>query len=141
MISHALPGRIRLRHPASLSPAALLELAGRIRAVAPSAELEYSPRTRSTLIVFSEKDLSARVLALFPSEDRSVSARNNRAAISLPVCRWPHMRQIKRGMTLSLVASLGLLAARRERGHGAMGGIFLGLLARHLWVYRQRIWK
>jgi hypothetical protein len=42
---------------------------------------------------------------------------------------------------VSLVVSLGLLVARRESGHAVAGGIFLGLLTRHLLVYRQRIWK
>ena len=140
MISHAIPGRIRLRHPAPLSPAALAELTERVRAVAPSAVLEYNPQARSTLVLFAERELSARVLTLFPRGD-GASPRPARAAIALPGLRWPRMRQVKRGMTVSLLASLGLLAARREGGHAAMGGIFLGLLARHLWVYRQRIWK
>jgi hypothetical protein len=51
------------------------------------------------------------------------------------------MGQIKRGMSASLLTSLGLAVMRREGGHAMMGGVFLGLLARHLWVYRKRFWK
>ena len=140
MISHAIPGRIRLRHSASLSLSALADLTARVRAVAPSAVLEHNPRARSTLVLFQEKELSSRVLALFPREDRPLPSRN-RGAISRPAGCWPHMRQIKRGMTVSLLASLGLLAAGQKGTHGVMGGIFLGLLSRHLWVYRKNIWK
>lgn len=140
LISHALPGRIRLRHPVSLSPAACAELTERVRAVAPSAALEYSPHARSTLVRFAEKDLSPRVLALFSKGSQAPPAPC-RGAVGLPVLHWPHMRQVKRGMAVSLVASLGLLAARRETAHAVTGGVFLGLLARHLWVYRRRLWK
>lgn len=140
MISHAIPGRIRLRHAASLSPAALAELTARVRNVAPSAVLEHNPQARSTLVLFQEKDLNPRVLALFSSKDQA-SPCPARGSICLPALHWPHMRQIKRGMTVSLLASLGLLAARQKDGHGVLGAVFLGLLSRHLWVYRKKIWK
>lgn len=139
MISHAIPGRIRLRHPASLSPVDLAELTARVRAVAPSAVLEYNPQARSTLVLFKEKDMNSRVLALFPKKDQATPCPV-RGSICIPALRWPQMRQIKRGMTVSLLASLGLLAARQKDGHGVMGAVFLGLLSRHLWVYRKKIW-
>ncbi|MDZ7641757.1 MAG: hypothetical protein U5J62_07035 [Desulfurivibrio sp.] len=44
------------------------------------------------------------------------------------------MGTIKRGMAASLVAALILVALDREKGHALMGGLFLGLLSRHLWV-------
>jgi hypothetical protein len=47
----------------------------------------------------------------------------------------------KTGMMVSLLTSLGLLVLRREGNHAAIGGIFLGFLGRHLWVYRKKIWK
>lgn len=140
MISHAIPGRIRLRHPASLSSVDLAELAVRVRDVAPSAVLEYNPQARSTLVLFQEKELSSRVLALFPGKDQA-SLCPAGGSSCLPAVRWPPMRQIKRGMTVSLFASLGLLAARQKDSHGVMGAVFLGLLSRHLWVYRKKIWK
>jgi hypothetical protein len=138
-ISHTLPGRIRLRHAASLSTASLEALTARVRSVAPSAMLTHNPGSRGTLILFDEKDASSRVVALFLPTGRAL--RRDSGLVGLPRLSWPHMRQIKRGMTVSLVVSLGLLVARRESGHAVAGGIFLGLLTRHLLVYRQRIWK
>jgi hypothetical protein len=135
MISHMTPGRIRLRHAAPLTQAALEALARHIRSVAPSAVLKHTPQTSGTLVLFDEKELSSRVLALFTSGEKVSRPAN------LPARCWPPMRQIKRGMAVSLLAFLGLLVVRREGAHAAMGGVFLSLLARHLWVYRKRIWK
>lgn len=135
MISHSIPGRLRLRHVAPLSGASLEELTARVRAVAPSAMLHYTPQTKSTLIIFEETGLNSKMLALFASEEKTPPPAKP------PLLCWPAMGQIKRGMSASLLTSLGLAVVRREGGHAMMGGVFLGLLARHLWVYRKRLWK
>lgn len=139
MISHAIPGRIRLRHTAPLSPASLAELTLRVQSVVPSGVLNHNPQTCGTLILFEEKELTSQVLALFPAEMNAFCPVSR--PVNLPALHWPHMRQIKRGMMVSLLTSLGLLVLRREGNHAAIGGIFLGFLGRHLWVYRKRIWK
>jgi hypothetical protein len=139
MISHVLPGRIRLRHAAPITPESLAELTAQVQSVVPSGLLNHNPQTRSTLILFEEKDLTSQVLALFPPGLKAVCPVSK--PVGLHALRWPHMRQVKRGMTLSLLTSLGLLVMRREGSHAAIGGIFLGFLGRHLWVYRKRIWK
>lgn len=147
MIVHAIPGRLRLRHAQALTEPALESLAERIRAVAPSAVVEHTPATRGTLVRYEEKDRAPELMALLAepadlagvmptSQRRSCGPSSRKGAL-----RWPAMRQIKQGMALSLGASLGLAAMRRERGHAVAGGVFLGLLARHLWVYRRRLWK
>jgi hypothetical protein len=140
MISHAIPGRIRLRHTSPLSQTDIDDLALRIRELAPSAVLEHDPRTLGTLILFEEKEAGSGIADL-------VGAGQERAAA--PACtprdwsvsRWLTMRRVKRGMAVSLTASLALLAARREDGHALAGGVFLALLGRHVWVYRKRLWK
>ncbi|MFN2355331.1 MAG: hypothetical protein ABR512_12500 [Desulfopila sp.] len=139
MISHVLPGRIRLRHAAPLSPESLAELTLQIQSVVPSGMLNHNPQTGSTLILFAEKELTSQVLSLFPTEKKALCPVSG--SVSLPALRWPHMRHIKRGMTVSLLTSLGLLVLRREGSHAAIGGVFLSFLGRHLWVYRKRIWK
>lgn len=140
MISHAIPGRIRLRHTSPLSRTDLDDLALRIRELAPSAVLEHDPRTLGTLILFQEKEAGARLADMLGAgqERGTVPACAPR---DWGVSRWLTMRRVKRGMAVSLAASLTLLAARREGGHALAGGIFLSLLGRHVWVYRKRLWK
>lgn len=140
MISHAIPGRIRLRHPSPLSQADLDALAQRIRELAPSAVLEHDPRTLGTLILFQEKDAGPGLEDMLGAVRERVPA-GACAARDWSVSNWLTMRRVKRGMAVSLAASLALLAARREDGHALAGGIFLGLLGRHVWVYRKRLWK
>ncbi|WP_028318083.1 hypothetical protein [Desulfobulbus elongatus] len=150
MIVHALPGRIRLRHAAPPSRNELDALGLCVRAVAPSARLTHMPSSGSTLVEFTEHGLTDAVLSLLqgPScgctaPDRPAAVRSAPAAgsASARVFRWPSMSVVKRGMTGSLLVSLGLAALRREGGHGLTGGIFLVFLSRHLWVYRKRLLK
>jgi hypothetical protein len=137
MITHAIPGRIRLRHPSSPTQDALDELMARIRALAPSATIEHSQRSGASLIRFDETEVSGDIVRMLGG--KADSGKTPR--VGCAVLRWPSMGTIKRGMSFSLVGSLGLLAARREGGHALLGGIFLTLLARHVWVYRKRLWK
>ncbi|WP_310601400.1 hypothetical protein [Desulfobulbus sp.] len=139
MITHALPGRIRLRHSRPPGSEELAQLLRQIGAVAPSATLSHSPRSGTTLIEFTEQTCSGEVLALLQagSCDRAASAPKRQNGL----CCWPSMTAVKRGMTGSLLATLGLAALRREGGHILAGGIFLACLSRHLWVYRRRLWK
>ena len=151
-ISHTIPGRIRLRHTLPLSATALGELTALVRSVAPSAELQHSPQTCGTLVLFKEVAKSAEVVALLkeretPSQKpvhqiRPAHHRHRRHGHNInPLGGWPKMGSIKRGMAASLAASLLLVALDRERGHAMLGGLFLGLLSRHLWVYRKRLWQ
>lgn len=48
-------------------------------------------------------------------------------------------RGAKGGMMLSLGTSLGLAAAGAKRGHALSGGVFVALLAVHLWTHRKRL--
>ena len=138
MITHAIPGRIRFRHGSSLPESRLDELIQGIRDLAPSSTIEINPGTGSILIRFPEKAAGPAILKLLETQAGAAQppARQGRKGPA-----WPHMRHIKRGLAVSLAASLGLLAVRRDAGHAVMGGVFLGLLARHVWVYRKRMWK
>jgi hypothetical protein len=93
MISHTLPGRIRLRHAAPVSPASLAELTIRVQSVVPSGVLHHNPQTHSTLILFEEKELTSQVLVLFPTETKTLCPVSR--SVNLPALCWPHMRQIK----------------------------------------------
>jgi hypothetical protein len=139
MIVHALPGRIRLRHSQPPGSEELAQLLRQVGAIAPSATLSHSSRSGTTLVEFTEQGRSGEVLALLQT------GQCNRAAIAPKrqgtLCCWPSMTAVKRGMTGSLLATLGLAALRREGGHIIAGGIFLACLSRHLWVYRRRLWK
>lgn len=139
MIAHVLPGRIRLRHTAPVSRDEFDQLGQRIREIVPSATLSHNPKSGSTLVVFAEHDRTGELLALIQpvSPHPPVSS----ALACLPRLRWPSMTMVKRGMTGSLAASLGLLALRREGGHALAGSLFLLCLSRHLWVYRRRLVK
>jgi hypothetical protein len=138
MIAHVLPGRIRLRHPA-LSQERMDTLKRCIRALAPSAELTHSCQNRSTLIVFTEKNQTQHVLAFLDSTEKKplmVASPPDRRRL-----RWSSASFVKRGMAGSLLATVGLIAFRRDNGHALAGGIFLVFLSRHLWVHRKRLLK
>lgn len=135
MITHAIPGRIRFRHGTAMTEERLEQLVKGIRDLAPSATVERNPGTGSILIRFLENEAGPAILELLGAGPAVANCPGR------GVLAWPPMKQIKRGMALSLAASLGLLAARREGGHALLGGVFLGLLARHAWVYRKRLWK
>lgn len=139
MIAHVLPGRIRLRHAAPLTKDELAMLSQRIREIAPSVSLTHTPQSGSTLVTFAEHHRTPAVLALIQPVAPHKPCRV--AASCRPRLRWPSMTMVKRGMTGSLAASLGLLALRREGGHALAGGLFLVFLSRHLWVYRKRLVK
>jgi hypothetical protein len=138
MICHALPGRLRLRLNQQPSDQELSSLTAALKKLVPSAEVAATASTGSVLITYREKERHEDVLSLcsvlFPRN--LPKPRHCRSTAPL---RWPPMKQIKRGMSLSLLASLALLAVGSERGHGAAGSIFLALLARHIWVYRKRL--
>ncbi len=139
MIAHVLPGRIRLRHTAPVSRDELDHIGQCIREIAPSATLSHNLQSGRTLVVFAEHDRTGELLARIQTAlpHQPVSS----ALACRPRLRWPSMTMIKRGMTGSLAASLGLLALRREGGHALTGSLFLLCLSRHLWVYRKRLVK
>lgn len=138
MICHALPGRLRLRCHTPIATADLDNLAKRIKALAPSAQIDYTPQTGSVLILYAEKEQHRQVLALC-NQSLPHPAPAKMSGPPKPALRWPPMKAIKRGMSVSLLASLALLAAGSERGHAITGSVFLALLARHTWVYRKRL--
>jgi len=137
MITHAIPGRIRFRHGTPMTEERLEQLVKGILDLAPSATVERNSGTGSILIRFLENEAGPAIQELLGAGGGPVGAN----CPGRNVLAWPPMKQIKRGMALSLAASLGFLAARREGGHALLGGVFLGLLARHAWVYRKRLWK
>lgn len=138
MITHAIPGRIRLRHGTLQPQEALDELMEKIRALAPSATLDYSSCSGASLIRFEETEASDEIVRMLGGKAEKPASG---CAVGGGVMRWPSMRTVKRGMALSLAGSMGLLALRREGGHALLGGIFLTMLTRHVWVYRKRLWK
>ena len=88
-----------------------------------------------------------------PRQNRRAAASAARAAhLSVPAAPpapHPHHaparnvinRWAKRGMLLTLGASLALAATGAKRGHAALGGVFVLLLGVHLAVHRRRLLK
>ncbi len=138
MITHSIPGRIRVRHAAPLTEDALNTLTSDIRKLAPSARVEHNPETCGTLIVFDEKDASPAVVELCGGREDTAAPAGGCPMQQLKI-PWPSMRVVKRGMSASLLASMGLLALNREGAHALFGSVFLACLARHAWVYRRRL--
>lgn len=137
MITHSIPGRIRVRHAAPLTADALDVLISDIRKAAPSARVEHNPETCGTLILFEEKEASSAIEQLCGG--RAAAAPAGDCPMRHLKIPWPSMRAVKRGMSVSLLASMGLLALNREGGHALFGSIFLACLTRHVWVYRRRL--
>ena len=138
MICHALPGRLRLRLHTPLATAELDTLVRAIKALAPSARVDHTPQTGSVLIQYAEKEHHQSIVALCSQSFAPPTPRRTNCTGSVDF-RWPSMKVIKRGMSVSFLASLALLAGGNERGHAIAGSVFLTLLARHTWVYRKRL--
>lgn len=144
MITSQVPGRIRLRPASPLAAQTVERLLEAIRLHAPSATLQTAPASGSMLLTFQERQATPAVAAVIrdmspawtPKQNQTLARKNAQSTFALP-----SMRTVKRGMVVSLGASLALVAAGSERGHAIAGGVFTALLARHVWVYRRRLLK
>ncbi|MFP5238877.1 MAG: hypothetical protein ACLGQW_03510 [Acidobacteriota bacterium] len=137
MLTSILPGRIRARLEPGYPPAALEALRTALSKACARVAVKYNPRSNSLLVTYPAG----------PERDRAVRAALAAHTVpAAPACagktpRWPSMRTVKQGMAVSLGLALASLALRSERAHAWAGGAFAALLARHLYVYRKRLFK
>lgn len=138
MIVSNLPGRVRVRFPRPLTEEEAAMVAQAVKDLDPAAELDFGRRNAS-LLARCRKDAETGQ-ALCELLNAHVARCSSMAASKPKPPETISMATVKKGMTLGLGGSLALLAMRSERGHAIAGGVFLGFLARHLWVYRKRVW-
>ncbi|WP_243312565.1 hypothetical protein [Fundidesulfovibrio agrisoli] len=136
MLTSILPGRIRARLEPGFPEHALQALRAALGEAVTGVTLKHNPRSNSLLITYPPG----------PGHDRAVrKTLEERLAPAAPCAKrslaWPSMRSVKRGMAASLGLALAALALRNERAHAWAGGAFAALLARHLYVYRKRLFK
>ncbi len=137
MYASILPGRIRLRLEPGFSPARLDELRAALGKAAAGLVMTHNPRSGGLLLTYPpgpKRDLAVR---------RVLDAHLEQGATPRPplALKWPGMRVVKQGMAASLGLAVVSLAFRSERAHAVAGGVFLAGLARHLYVYRKRLFK
>ena len=106
-------------------------------AVAPDAQTPKAPKAlkapRRTRSAAAARPLPAR--ASVPAAP-AASAQERHRAICHQANRWA-----KRGMLMSLGASLALAATGAKSGHAVLGGVFVLLLGVHLTVHRRHLLK
>lgn len=146
-IVSAIPGRLRLRHPALRRPGRLAALQQTLAAWPEVLELQASPATGSLLLRYDalalDEALCARrceaaVAELLPGRaDPAPEARQARNTTRASALRAN--RLAKRGMLASLAVSLLLAATGVKRLHVWTGLVFLHALGAHLWVHRRHL--
>lgn len=137
MYASILPGRIRARLEPGFPQARLEELRAALSKAAAGLVLTHNPRSGAILVTYPpgpKRDLAVR---------RVLDAHLEQGAPpKAPLCvKWPSMRVVKQGMAAGLGLAMVSLAFRGERVHALAGGVFLAGLARHLYVYRKRLFK
>lgn len=142
MIVSELPGRIRVRLQKGLDDQALEALRASVGKAASGAKVEHNPLSGSLLVTWTpgpKRDAGVRQAL---QEVVAASACPPKTGVpGLPLLKWPAMKTVKQGMAVSLGVALTALAFRSERVHAYAGGAFSLLLARHLYVYRKRLFK
>lgn len=152
MLESVLPGRIRARLPQGLPDETLGTIRASLDKAAAGSCMEYNPRSGGMLVTWQpgpKRDVAVLKVVEAHMTPEAASAPG-------PICAgiarvselangviipWPAMKTVKQGMALSLGAALVALAFKSERAHIWAGGAFAALLSRHLYVYRNRVFK
>lgn len=139
-IVSSLPGRIRLRDPALRQADRLARLSAVLQALAGVQAVEGNVKAGSLVLRYEAAgaDVDAMEAAVESAADAEFA--RPRPGLNLqPSTRVRINRYAKRGMLISLAASLALAAAGRKRWHAATGGVFVAFLAAHLLVHRRHL--
>lgn len=157
LIASSLPGRLRLRAPALRQATARRALADRLLALPGALSVTDTPRAGSLVLTYDAgravlADMeraamdAAGILGTSPTDTAAaedgmppVAAQPEGDGKARPSARVRLNRQAKRGMLVSLVASMVLAAAGARRWHVLTGGAFLVFLAAHLAVHRRHL--
>lgn len=139
-IVSSLPGRIRLRDPALRQPDRLARLGAALEALA--GVLAVEGNLKAGCLVVRYEAAGREVEAMEAAVEALVDAEFSRPRPGLrPSTRVRLNRYAKRGMAVSLGASLVLAAAGYKRWHILTGGAFVACLAVHLAVHRRHLWR
>lgn len=145
LIASSLPGRMRLRHQAWRQVPELQELATAAGRWPGILGVDANPLTGSLLLHYDpdrlpQAELEAAIATMAREhlpEPPAGGRREPRRGRGTPRVRAN--RVAKRGMVITLAASLALAAARSKRWHIYTGNAFLAFLAIHLYVYRRHL--
>ena len=102
-----------------------------------ASEAPEAPKApRRTRCAAADRPLPARASVPAAPAAPAASAQERHRAICHQANRWA-----KRGMLMSLGASLALAATGAKSGHAVLGGVFVLLLGVHLTVHRRHLLK
>jgi hypothetical protein len=139
-IVSSLPGRIRLRDSALRQPDRLERLCAMLSAMEGVLSVDGNVKAGSLVLRFEAKgrDVEAMEAAVEAAADAEFA--RPRPGLK-PSTRVRLNRYAKRGMAVSLGASLVLAAAGYKRWHILTGGAFVACLAVHLAVHRRHLFR
>lgn len=139
-IVSSVPGRIRLRDPALRQSDRLERLTVALTALEGMLAVEGNVKAGSLILRYEAAGRD--VEAIEELVESLVDAEFSRPRPGLkPSTRVRLNRYAKRGMAVSLGASLALAAAGYKRWHILTGGAFVACLAVHLAVHRRHLFR
>lgn len=145
-VTSSVPGRLRLRGGQWRAQSVLEQLSGKIAKWRHVSSVDANPRTGSLLVHYDAARLKPDVFA--SRINKAIAGQHRPSPRNVEKTAAPAHggssrvkvnRYAKRGMLLSLTASLLLAGAGLKRWHALTGGAFLASLAVHLWVHRRHI--
>lgn len=140
-IASAIPGRIRIRTPASLPHAELARLESALRDLEAVTSTRVNASAASIVVEYDAsriglQDMVAQLSSLAGFAPVPAAASPQKA---LRFSRSQVNRYAKYGALASLGLSLALAAAGKKRWHAITGGVFLAFLAAHMTVHRRHM--
>lgn len=129
-IASSIPGRIRVRAKALRQSKCRAALVAAFSAFSGVLRLEENARAGSVTLFY---DAAVVDLELMEAQVELALDEVLKPSVSLA------NRYAKRGMLMSLAASLALAALGTKKAHAATGGVFLACLVVHLWVRRRQL--
>lgn len=141
-IASSIPGRIRLRGEALRDAAQCARLRAQVEGWRHVSSVAANPRTGSLLVHYDANRLdptrfAARIIKV--AAQASPVLKQAPATAHGGTSRVRVNRYAKRGMLVSLAASLLLAGVGLKRWHALTGGLFVASLAVHLWVHRRHV--
>ena len=141
MIASAIEGRIRFRSSKLREVDELARVRRALDEVPGVTRVEDNVRTGSVLVEYiPNKKTEDAVLGIagYLAEDEEVSPKEITPAAKRAI-KTRNMRFAKRGMLISIVATLAFAAADEERAHIYAGLAFLGFNAYHQYGHKSRL--
>lgn len=134
----SIPGRIRLRDPALRQPAHLERLLSALGALPAALAVEGNLGAGSIVLRYDAARVPVEAMEAAVDQAADAEFARPRSAYK-PSTRVRLNRYAKRGMLVTLSASLALAAVGQKRWHALTGGAFVACLAIHLAVHRRNL--